>query len=209
MKCQSLLMAATTLSTWLIFTQGAILSGQQRANAEPAPLLQPLVEEIRDRLPQGLQMRLPADLPTSDIKLYPYIESDRTGFRVNLAFQPNCSSPACTLGGFGVFTQEGSKVWPPKGDNRRSIDLGNGVRGYYLMRGPEDNRIRYVFWEQDGLKYGIGAPTFAITQDELLKAAMSMVREPAISRVLSQEFLMTNDLYHSRCFMQQFQRLLQ
>lgn len=181
MKRHVLLLAVGALATWLGSAQGTILLGKGSASAEPAPLFQPLVDDIRNQLPRDLQMRLPANLPADSIELYPYIDSDSTGFRVNLAFQPNCSSPACTIGGFGVFTQEGSKVWPPLGDNITRVDLKNGIRGYYLTRGPEDNRLRYVFWEQDGLKYGIGVQAFAITQEELIEVATSMVQEPAIT----------------------------
>lgn len=181
MKRQVLLFTVGAIMSWIGVAQGTILLGKGRASAEPAPLFQPIVDDIRNQLPSGLKMRLPADLPAGNIELYPYIDSDSTSFRVNLAFQPNCALPSCTIGGFGVFTQEGSKVWPPLGDNITQVDLGKGIRGYYLTRGQEDNRLRYVFWEQDGLKYAVGAGAFAITQEELVEIAKSMVEEPAIT----------------------------
>jgi hypothetical protein len=183
MKRQVLLIGVGAIATWIVSAQWTILLEKGVASAEPAPLFRPLIDDIRNQLPPGLEMRLPANLPPSNIELYPYIESDSTGFRVNLAFKPNCSSPSCTFGGLGVFTEDGSKVWPPKGDNIIAVDLGNGIRGYYLTRGPEDNRLRYVFWEQDGLKYAIGAQAFAITQKELIEVATSMVKEPAITTI--------------------------
>jgi hypothetical protein len=168
----------------------SILAGgllqQTRAFAEPAPLFQPLVEDIRNQLPKGSKIRLPAFMPESSIPLYPYIHSDKNIFAVNIAITPDCATAknasSCTAGGFGVFTTN-SKNTPPKGDNVTPITLGNGVKGFYFTRGSGENLHQYVFWQQDGLQYGLGVGGGAsadVTQQELIDIAASTVNEAPI-----------------------------
>lgn len=168
---------------------GASLIAPSKSGAEPAPVFKPLISEIRSRLPGELAMRLPSSLPSlpRNVKLYPYIVSNSKVFGINLGLTPDCSSsndPSyCTAGGFSVFTEAGSKVWPPKGDTVTSVDLGNDIRGFYVTRGEGRETSRYVFWEQDGLKYsvGIGSGTNGdVSQQQLMDMATSMVNEPAI-----------------------------
>lgn len=142
---------------------------------------------IRNQLPKGMKMRLPSSLPLvpPDVMLYPYIMSNNEVFSVALANTLDCSSSdnssSCTVGGLGVFTPFGSKVWPPKGDNITPVDLGNGIQGLYLTRGESS---QYVFWEQDGLKYAVGlgeGSTKDISKQQMIDMATSMASEPPIT----------------------------
>jgi hypothetical protein len=175
--------------TTCILSFSILVSGllqQTRAIAEPAPLFQPLVEDIRQQLPKGLKIRLPAFMPESSIPLYPYIHSDKNLFAINIAITPDCAtaknSSSCTAGGFGVFNAK-ARNEPPKGDNVTPIHLGNGVKGFYFTRGSGENLHRYVFWQQDGLQYGLGVgggTSADVTQQELIDIAASTVNEVPI-----------------------------
>lgn len=171
-----------------VLTTGLVIA--YKSGAEPASVFRPLINDIRTHLPKGLKMRLPSSLPpaASKVKLYPYIASDNKVFEVRLANTPDCSSSnnpsACTAGGFGVFTPEGSKNWPPKGDSITPVDLGNGISGFYITRGQGNSISQYVFWKQEGLEYVVGlggGSTRDVSQQQMIDMAISMVNEPAIT----------------------------
>ncbi|MCP6762230.1 MAG: hypothetical protein NHB32_26565 [Fischerella sp. CENA71] len=172
-----------------ILVTGLVISS--KSEAEPASVFRPLIEDIRTQLPKGLKMRLPSSLPpaASKIKLYSYIASDSKIFEVRLANTPDCSvsnnPSACTAGGFGVFTPEGtSKIWPPKGDSITPVKLGNGISGFYITRGQGNNISQYIFWKQDGLEYVLGlggGSTRDVSQQQMIDMAISMANEPAIT----------------------------
>ena len=146
------------------------------ALAAPASVFSSVLEEIRHQLPRGASIRLPSYLPPSPTGLYPYIESDHNGFRVNLAFKPNCRK-ACTVGGLGLLP---NNVWPPTDSNRTRLTLKHGLQGYALTRGQGPGKTYYVFWQQDGQTYGIGANALAVSQQQLAEIARSMANEPPI-----------------------------
>ncbi len=157
-----------------------LLTSFPSATAQPAPLFQPLINDIRNELPKGWSIRLPSYFPTYPTKLYPYIQSDSKGFRVNFAIKPNCSAPNCTIGGLAMLKSDGKK-FPPKGDNLTPINLSNGIRGYYFTLGSGRDKARYVYWEQDKDKFGIGGIAEVVSQKELIDIANSMANEPPIT----------------------------
>ena len=156
------------------------------SKAEPADIFKPLVKDIRQQLPKGLDMRLPSYIPASDAKLYPFVESDDKGLRVNIGIKPDCASssnPAsCTVGIIAVLTPAAITDWPPKGDNRQEVNLSNNVNGYYFTRGSGKSEIQYVGWEQDKQKFGIAVLSALTPKKDLLDIAKSMVNEPPIKK---------------------------
>ncbi|MGB3653677.1 MAG: hypothetical protein WBA41_21015 [Rivularia sp. (in: cyanobacteria)] len=149
------------------------------AEAEPAAIFKPLIKDIRNQLPKGLSMRLPAYLPASPIKLYPYIESDSSSFVVNITFKPNCSS-GCTVGAIAALTPEKAKNFPPQKVKTTSINLSNGIRGQYFTYGNDKNKVRYLAWNQDGQKFAIAILAEATSQKELINIAQSAIDEAPI-----------------------------
>lgn len=173
------------LSYFAKFAIVGCLASTQGAIAAPASVFEPLVNDIRSQLSAGLEVRLPAIMPPSPIRLYPFInqaESDR--FVISLATNPNCAMSAkrssCTVGGIAVFSPKASK-FPPQGDNLDTIVLSNNIKGYSFTRGKGENAARYVSWEQNGLRYSIGAVTSATSQTQLIELANSMIVEPPIT----------------------------
>ncbi|GAA6623469.1 hypothetical protein [Scytonema sp. NUACC26] len=178
---------------------GASLSNTQYTSAETASIFTPILNDLRNQLPQGTEIRLPSTLPTMnwsliskafselpvDGKIYPYVGSTKEATEVRLALTPNCeSSPKpnqCTIGGIGVFKSRKPKYWPPKGENLTPVDLGHGIRGFYLTRGSGHNTLRYVFWKQNGLEFVLGTAAFAMSQQQLIDTAISAANEAPIT----------------------------
>jgi hypothetical protein len=195
MKRASLLTFSLSLAVLGI----GLLSKMQSTPAQPASVFQPILSDIRKQLPQGTEMRLPSTLPTFnrsllskafsdfpvDGNIYPYVDSKNEAISVNFGVIPNCGSSAkpnqCAIGGIGVFKSREPKFWPPKGDNITPVDLGNGMSGYYLTRGSGQNTLRYVFWRQNGLQFGLGTAAFAMSKQQIIDTAVSAVNEPPIT----------------------------
>lgn len=194
MKRASLLSLSASLAVLSI----GLLTKMQSTPAEPAPIFQPILSDIRSQLPQGTEIRLPSTFPTFDRSvlskalsvpidgnIYPYVDSKNEAIAVNFGVIPNCAASArpdqCTLGSIGVFKSRKPKFWPPKGDNVTPIDLGNGIRGYYLTRGSGHNTLRYVSWQQNGWQYMLGTAAFAMSQQQIIDTAISAASEPPIT----------------------------
>jgi hypothetical protein len=165
-----------------------LLANPLATTAEPAPVFKPLIKDIRSQLPRGMKMRLPSSTPRFPVKLYPYIKSDREGFKVNLARTPNCAksnaASACTVGSFAAFKPGALKVWPPTGQSVTTVNLSNGIQGFYVIRGSGINSSKNLFWKQDSSVFGLGVGAGAsqsVTQQQLVETANSMIKEPAIT----------------------------
>jgi hypothetical protein len=155
------------------------------ASAEPAPLFRPIIDNIQQQLPDGLQMRLPAYLPEPALAMHPFIKADSKGLQVYLASKANCKQPKCSSGGIGVFTQEGFSDWSRQLNKGTPVRLPNGIQGYYLALGKGEETDHYVLWQQDGLGYVLGSDRRNASQEELIQIAASTVVEPPL-RKLSQ-----------------------
>jgi hypothetical protein len=169
---------------WLIWSGiGMALLGAcigVSAQAEPAPVFTPILAEVRQRLPQGLQMRLPAALPDRPEPLYAFVKSSQQGLFIYLATEATCDLPSCSVGGAAVLTEVGFSFWQRKLANATPIKLPNGIQGYYLQQGKGEDADHYVIWQQDGSNYVLGADNRNASEQELVQIAASMVSEPAI-----------------------------
>ncbi|NJN58883.1 MAG: hypothetical protein HC879_15990 [Leptolyngbyaceae cyanobacterium SL_5_9] len=122
--------------------------GRLPAQAEPAPLFAPVLPEIWQRLPQGLQMRLPATLPDRPEPLYPFVRSNPEGLLVYLSIDPECNQPSCSVGGAAVFTEEGFADWQRKLEDAEPLSLPNNIQGYFLQIGEDDEADNFILWQQ-------------------------------------------------------------
>jgi|GEM_PF-5669950 len=170
---------------WRLVGLTALIGGvfllPPKAVAEPAPLFEPIVDEIRQQLPPGASLRLPAYLPDSPIDLFPHFVSDDAGFRVNIGIEPNCQVPSCTVGAVGVLPETYS--WPPQTDAVKTVSLISitpDLDGYHLMWGEGDQKSHNILWQQDGQIYGVGSLDVAVTAEDLIAIARSMIREQPI-----------------------------
>ena len=154
-------------------------------HGEAADMFKPLVDDIQKQLPSGITMRLPAYMPSSDTPLYPFVESDEKGLRVNIAIKPDCASSknpnTCIIGAIAAIPPKAVKNWPPQGENRQRVNLDNGVRGYFFTRSQGQVKLNYVAWEQDKQKFGIVALAEAASRKNLLDIAKSMTGETPIT----------------------------
>ncbi|MGL5059870.1 MAG: hypothetical protein ACRC62_07780 [Microcoleus sp.] len=177
MKFQKLLIGLSGVAV----LGSSFLVGLESAIAQPAPVFRPLIDDIRRQLPSGLKMRLPASMPASPIRLYPFIESDGKVFKINIGIKPDCAASAnsnsCTVGVLAVFAPANSTNWPPQGNEISSINLNRGIRGYYLAK----NGGRTIVWEQEGLRYAVAVAASAVSQQQLLDLVNSMITQPAIA----------------------------
>ena len=154
------------------------------AIAEPAPILRPLLNDIRRELPKDLLIRLPASLPDSSTELYPYLDSDNHRLSILFGTTPDCATSKhpnqCTIGGLGIFLRD-FEGWRSKADRMTPINIGNGIQGHTFTRGKGRSTNRLITWEQEGVRYVVGAIEALTSQDELLAIAQSMVTEPPIT----------------------------
>ncbi|MBD2034044.1 hypothetical protein H6F76_03130 [Leptolyngbya sp. FACHB-321] len=149
------------------------------AQAEPASLFKPIVDDIQRQLPNGLKMRLPAYLPPEALALHPFVQANAKGLQVYLSPEANCKQPKCSVGGIAVFTQEGFSPWSRQLKKGTPVSLPNGIQGYYLALGKKDTD-HYVLWQQDGFGFVLGTDRHSISQQELIQIAASTVVEPPL-----------------------------
>lgn len=165
---------------------GLLLLGGS-AIAEPAPVIRPLLNDIRRELPEDLLVRLPASLPDGSSELYPYLSLNPQGLTILFGTTPDCSTSAnpnrCTIGGLGVFPQD-FDGWQSESDRMTPINIGNGIQGYTFTRGEGRSINRLITWEQDNVRYVIGAIEAVVSQEDLLTIARSMITEPPITPAL-------------------------
>ena len=174
-----------------------------QSQAKPAPIFQPIVEEIRDRIPSDFKMRLPASLPSvaEDLELYAFIpdddldvislgDSDREVFTVLVSETSDCAyedDPLdCTVGIIGV-TESISKTdiqaddLPSDSVDVTRINLGKEAQGFYFV---QDEDSQFVVWKQDELVHLFIAAKCSddcVSKQELINMARSAANEPAIT----------------------------
>ncbi|MEM1253950.1 MAG: hypothetical protein AAGI69_16085 [Cyanobacteria bacterium P01_H01_bin.21] len=158
---------------------GGVFGFSVEAMAAPADIFNPLLSDIRQQLPPGTNLRLPAYFPASSLTLYPHIEADERGFRVNITADPNCGVSSCALGSIGILSE--TESWPPTADTVAPISLPSGLEGYHLSWGQGWLKSHTIVWRQDGQIYGAGTLASAVDTEELVAIAESMIREQPIN----------------------------
>lgn len=157
---------------------GGVVGFSVEAMAAPADIFTPVLSDIRQQLPPGTNLRLPAYFPTSSLNLYPHVEADERGFRVNITTDPNCGVSSCALGSIGILSE--TEPWPPTADTVAPISLTSGLEGYHLTWGQGWLKSHTIVWRQDGQIYGAGTLASAVDIEELVAIAESMIREQPI-----------------------------
>ncbi len=151
--------------------------------AQPSPIAPSLVQEIRQKLPPGLSLRLPSYLPEEATYLQPKVKATDTFLQLYLVTDSECFAEAQKFGQVGcsaahIFTRRDLRLkdWLATFPDRRNlsvIQLKNGIHGYFFMLGPSS---QHLYWEQDGQVYGIDAPATFISRKELISIASSITQ---------------------------------
>jgi hypothetical protein len=160
------------------------------AIAAPAPVIRFLINDIHRELPEDLLVRLPATLPNSSAELYPYLSSNPQGLTILFGITPDCATSEapnrCTVGGLGAFPQD-FEGWRSASDRLIPINITINIEGHTFTRGQGQSTNRFITWEQEGVRYVIGALEALVSQDELLIMARSTVTESPITPVSPEE----------------------
>ncbi|MEO1148730.1 MAG: DUF4367 domain-containing protein [Cyanobacteria bacterium J06638_22] len=164
----------------------ALLSGISgafvAAYAAPAPVFEPILNDIQQELPEGLQFRLPADLPIEG-ELYPFVSgTSETELVVSLGATPDCSDPSCIISTIRATSVDVvAQGWPTSGENITPVTVNEGIEGYHYMFGEGDAISQLLMWQQDGLTYMITIATNDLPQEEFIAIARSMASEQPIA----------------------------
>ena len=173
----------------------SVLSSTVSVWARPAPVFMPHMEDIQQKLPPGLAMRLPTEIPLnepSDIdesKLIVRVFRSEIpeSFTVSL-FTCEHSSHPCLLGSFAVESKTNESA---KRDLERHQAIGSpiplalNVEGY-LIEGPSQNpsyAFSTIMWQQNNMIYTISFP--AIERENILLMAVSMAQAQPLYRLVS------------------------
>jgi hypothetical protein len=165
----------------------AVVSSAVNANARPAGVFAPYLQEIQSSLPPGLAMRLPSEIRLDEsagikdsqiiVRIFPSknpLTLTVSLFTCDLAAQP------CLVGSFSVDSKTSVNAVQEFQKHQASgnqITLSPKIRGYLLEGLPQKPSYRFssVMWEQDGMFYRASFP--AIERRNLLFMAYSMAHE--------------------------------
>jgi hypothetical protein len=163
----------------ILLIASGILDFTFPASAEPLPIFQQILSQIREELPQGLQLRLPTFFPDSKVKLYALARKGAKGsYIINFVNKPHCQDKKipCLAVGQLLIAPEGTIPIP---ENRQSIKLTHGIAGWsYQGKKTEYGVIEILSWQQDGTHFAIGGLSGWISVADLVKMANSMITEP-------------------------------
>ena len=149
------------------------------AFAAPAPVFEPVLDDLVAALPEGWSIRLPSSV-NATTQLYPYIDPMMTTYGsllLKLSTESGCSEGDCI--GALILVSLPTDNWPPsyEGEDITAVDLGNGIQGY-VIPSPEGAQIR---WLQDDLRYVLVHQFNVISAADGLAMAKSMISEPPIT----------------------------
>lgn len=157
--------------------------------APPAVLFEPYLEPIRQQLPSGWTMRLPAQnwleraLDPQQERYFVQVKPLQVsaGLAVSL-FSCEERDPACWIGQFSVASRDSATVRRALRQHRAAamITLAQGVEGFFRTEqsGTEPPRASAI-WEQDGRVYRVQLA--AAKRQVLLYLARSMATGKAIA----------------------------
>lgn len=162
-----------SLGTGLI----GLLATLNSALAAPAPVFEPVLDDLVASLPEGWGIRLPAAV-NATTELYPYIEPGMTNYGsvfLGLSTESGCTEGDCV--GALIFVSLQMSDWPPSYEGITAVDLGNGIQGYTSPT-PEGEQI---LWRQDDLVYMLVYKFDVISEAEGRTMAQSMVNASPIT----------------------------
>ena len=147
------------------------------ALAAPAPVFEPVLDDLVAALPEGWGIRLPAAV-NAQTELYPHINPLMTTYGsilLGLSTEPGCTEGDCI--GVAILVSLPTYDWPPTYEGTTAVDLGNDVQGYAIPS-AEGTQIR---WRQDDLEYVLVHQFDVISEADGLAMAQSMVSESPIT----------------------------
>ncbi|NES64246.1 MAG: hypothetical protein F6K24_02730 [Okeania sp. SIO2D1] len=168
--------------------------------AEPASTFKPVIQDIKNQLPPGMVMRLPAFFEfvgtNGRIPIYPSVKlHEQDSLMITLDTKSNCQSRYCSLGiisTFGDYSTRSQDIINKAGDPKYRriipISLSKGVEGIYLFSwtgGASSVFGAAVLWEQNGQGFMISLPfSPSLTEEEnqqrIIDLAISMAKESPI-----------------------------
>ncbi|VEP17190.1 conserved hypothetical protein [Hyella patelloides LEGE 07179] len=162
--------------TLLPFVFAFNLFPNRQSQAKPSPIFQPIIKEIETRLPSGLEMRLPATVPTStqDATLYSFLPDEDSKlifefddlkmefFTVLIGDNSDCleqkNPEDCLVAAVGVTEDPiesqaeldallaDSKEDIASDEFERGIEIDRGIEGFYLVY--EELQLQSIIWRQ-------------------------------------------------------------
>lgn len=190
--------------TLIAISLGFDLFGEHQSQAKPAPIFQPIIEEIRTRIPSNFQMRLPAFIPDDfeDLTLSAFIPDDELDvisiefgnhdvFSVIVSSTDDCAEEDnpldCTVGIISVSeTNSESKLQiedlPQDIADITPVELNEYAQGFYFI---QDEDYQFVVWKQDELAYLFitrKCNDECVSKHQLIDMAQSAADEPPITR---------------------------
>lgn len=180
-----------------------------QSQAKPSPIFEPIIKDIKTRLPSRLKMRLPAIVPTTpqNFTLYSFLRDDDSKlvidlddlkmefFTVIIAKTPDCSEQKnpedCLVAAVGVTKdpiKSEAELNALIADNEedatsaefeRGIEVGQEIEGFYLAEAD----FQLIIWRQEQMTYLLITKKCindCISKKELINMAKSTANEPAI-----------------------------
>lgn len=154
-----------------------LLTTLTSALAAPAPVFEPVLDDLVAALPEGWDIRLPAAV-NAKTELYPHINPLMTTYGsifLGLSTEPGCTEGDCI--GAMILVSLPTYDWPPTYEGTTAIELGNSVQGYAILS-AEGTQIR---WRQDDLEYVLVHQFDVISEADGLAMAQSTVGEPPLT----------------------------
>ena len=190
---------------WTLFgiSFGIDFFDNRLSHSTPAPVFEPILTEIRDRLPNNLKLRLPAEvtptveetilysfIPDDDLDLISMGDPTLNAFMVMISEFPDCvdqKNPLdCSIGLVGVSETSSDRDLtvadlPEDLEDLTSVKFGKDAKGFYFV---QHEIYQLVIWKQDALAHLLIAETCddgCVTKTELIEMAHSAANEPAIT----------------------------
>ena len=163
-------MSALKFMASLGLGMGSVLA-TTTALAAPAPVFEPILDDIPTDNPAVPSFRIPTTVPT-DQELYPSIMPE-AGI-VFLNTEPDCDEIECTA--LVVIAQsEPPPLWPFIGANpMKSLELVDGVQAHFWER----DGMASLQWLQDDALYILSYSQSIFSEDAAIAMATSMATEP-------------------------------
>ena len=138
--------------------------------AAPAPVFEPILDDVSTDNPAIPALRIPATVPTNQ-ELYPSIMPE-AGI-VFLNTEPDCDTIECTA--LVVAAQaDPPPLWPFIGANpMKSVEFVSGVQSHFWERGV----MASLQWLQEGSLYILSYSQTIFSEDAAIAMATSMATE--------------------------------